>query len=396
MERKIFFTVLVILATALPCMGQAVSDSSVRDSSETVIVYRLPDPERLYIYRNGTVVYDAKIPGSAIINNSFVLPLNIQTDSFTIVQSGKRIYSYTTEITEELVALRRGERPSLVRVFQVTVPDIQPNVPLEVKYGIRNSGIYWDMRIDLELQENNALECSLLAVINTESELPDITQSILAKQPEIILAASQNTIIENSGVMFNLGTPLIEANKRIQMKLEDGKVPYNIVYAWDANDEERPDAYIRFANPFKTMANSIKTYLNSSGMNISTSSASISPDRNFNLYVGQQPNIRTFKSVTTAEFPERENLPFTHSLEYSVENLLNQNIDIEISAPVTYGVKHRTQYHFTKEPDARPGDRMVWKFNVAPGGKAAVNFSFDAETKDDPLYRQFDYSSGGR
>ncbi|GHV87991.1 hypothetical protein AGMMS50267_03510 [Spirochaetia bacterium] len=201
MARKIFFTVLVILAAALPCMGQAISDSSVRDSSETVIVYRLPDPERLYIYRNGTVVYDAKIPGSAIINNSFVLPLNIQTDSFTIVQSGKRIYSYTTEKTE---------------------------------------------------------------------------------------------------------------------------------------------------------------------------------------------------SVTTAEFPERENLPFTHSLEYSVENLLNQNITIEISAPVTYGTKHRTQYHFTKEPDARPGDRMVWKFNVAPGEKAAVNFSFDAETKDDPLYRQFDYSSGGR
>ncbi|GHU01373.1 hypothetical protein FACS1894147_01110 [Spirochaetia bacterium] len=69
MARKIFFTVLVILAAALPCMGQ---DSSVRDSSETVIVYRLPDPERLYIYRNGTVVYDAKIPDSAIINNSFV------------------------------------------------------------------------------------------------------------------------------------------------------------------------------------------------------------------------------------------------------------------------------------------------------------------------------------
>ncbi|MHC6202249.1 hypothetical protein ACYULU_03545 [Breznakiellaceae bacterium SP9] len=388
MKKKPVFAA-VLLCAALACFAQ-------EDASETVIVYRLPDPERLYIYRNGTVVYDAKIPGSAVINNSFILPTNIQADSFTIVQSGKRIYSYTTENAEVLVALRRGERPSLVRVLQVTVPDITPNVPLEVKYGISNSGITWDIRIDLELQEQNILECSLLAVINTGRELPDITQSILAKRPEIILAASQNTIIENSGVMFNLGTPLIEANKRIQLKLEEGEVTYDIVYVWDANFDERPEAYIRFPNPFKTMTSSVRAYLNSSGMNINTFNLSISPDRSFNLPVGEQPNIRTFKAVTTAEFSGRENLPFTHSLEYSVENHLNQKISIEISVPVTYGTKHRTQYHFTKEPDERPGDYMVWKFTVAPSESAAVNFSFDSETKDNPLYSQFDYNQGGR
>jgi hypothetical protein len=75
---------------------------------------------------------------------------------------------------------------------------------------------------------------------------------------------------------------------------------------------------------------------------------------------------------------------------------LNRAIGLEISIPVVNGIKHRAQYHFAKEPDERPGDRMVWKYSVKAGESAALNFSFDAETKDNPLCRQFDYSAGGR
>jgi hypothetical protein len=64
--------------------------------------------------------------------------------------------------------------------------------------------------------------------------------------------------------------------------------------------------------------------------------------------------------------------------------------------PAAYGAAHRTVYHFTKVPDERPGDRMVWKYDLAPGEEARVEFSFDSESKDNPLYSQFDYSEGGR
>jgi hypothetical protein len=385
---------LVLILVSVSILPLAAQEGAASES-EAIIVYRLPEPERLYIHRNGMVVYDAKIPASSIVNNGFILPANIQMDSFTIAQGGSRVYSYSLETTEELVALRRGERPSLVRVLHVKVPEIKPNIPLEVKYGISNSGITWEIRLDMELGNNNTLDCSLLAMLNAGRELPDTTQSILARRPEIILTASQNTLLENSTTMFNLGNPLIEANKRIQIKLDEGKTNYAIVYSWNANYEERPDAYLRAPNPFKSVAASVRAFLNSSGMNITTFSLSLSPDRPFNFRIGSQPNIRTFKSVTTAEFPERENLPYTHTMEYRVTNLLDSRVSIEVSVPVFYGREHRTQYHFTKEPDERPGDNMVWKFELDPGKDGTVKFSFDAESKDAIPRSEFDYSSGG-
>ncbi|MDR1059069.1 MAG: hypothetical protein LBL43_05930, partial [Treponema sp.] len=318
-------------------------------------------------------------------------------DSLTISQAGKRIYSYTTQIGEVLVMLRSGERPDLVRILQIHIPDLAPGVPLEVKYGVTNSGLSWDFILDMEIAEQNFLECALVAAIKTERELPGTTQSILARRPEIILASSRNILLEDTGTMFDLGRPVVEANRRMLIKLEEGRTPYRLVHLWDANRRERPVVYLRAPMPFKTMAEGVQPYLNSSGLSIaSLSRMNISPDRGFDFDIGEQPNIVTYKSVATAEYPERENLPFTHSLEYSVTNRLNRRVLIEISVPVTYGVKHRTEYHFTKAPDERPGDRMVWKYDLSPEEQAKVEFSFDSESKDNPLYSQFNYNEGGR
>jgi hypothetical protein len=390
--KRVLFAVLVFALFAMPSAAQSASEAQAE-----IIVYRLPDPERLYIYRNGIVVYDAVIPANGIIKNTFILPENIQLDSLTISQAGKRIYSYSTAIGEVLVMLRSGERPDLVRILQVHIPDLSPGVPLEVKYGVRNSGLSWDFILDMEIAEQNFLECALIAAIKTEREIPSTTKSILDRRPEIILASSQNILLGDTGAMFDLGRPVIEANRRMLIKLEEGRTPYRLAHFWDANRRERPAVYLRAPMPFKTMAERVQPYLNSSGISIaSLSSMNISPDRGFDFYIGEQPNIVTYKSVTTAEYPERETLPFTHSLEYSVANQLNRRVSIEISVPVTYGVKHRTEYHFTKSPDERPGDYMVWKYDLAPGEQVKVEFSFDSEGKDSPLYSQFDYYEGGR
>jgi hypothetical protein len=390
--KKFLAALFFVLPLAL-CMAQAAPDLS----TEQIIVYRLPDPERLYIYRNGLVVYDAKIPENTIINNAFILPENIQLDSLTVSQAGTRIYSYSTELVEVLVVLQRGERPNLVRVLRVHIPELRAGVPLEVKYGIRNSGLLWDIILDLEIQDGNYLGCALLAAVRTDRELPETTRSILSRRPEIILASSQNMLLDDTGAVFNLGKTPIEVNRRTLFKLEEGRTQYELVYQWDANREERLSAYLRTPTPLKTMAQQVRMYLNASGMNVGgTSSLTVSPDRPIACYIGEQPNIAAFKSVRTAEFPERENLPFTHYLEYRVTNQLNKRISIEISVPVSYGVKHRTIYHFTKEPDERPGDRMIWKYNLDPGEQAVLEFNFDSETKDNPFYSHFDYSEGGR
>jgi hypothetical protein len=382
----ILFTLVITSAGA-----QAIQQSRLGDE---IIVYRLPDPQRMYIYRNGSVVYDASIPASSIINNTFILPDNVRLDSLTVSQGGKRIYSYTTFNAEVLVVLRRGETPRTVRVVQVNVPDLKTGVSLELKYGIRNPGLSWDLILDMEVLDENNLNCALIAELKTSSDLPETTRSILAQNPEIILASPSNALLEDSSAFFNLGKISIEANKRQLIRLEEGSTKYQIVYYWDANRTSRPSAYLRAQTPLKSMAGRAQYYLNSGGITYDNDYTTVSPDRPFNIHVGEQPNIVTYKSIVTAEFPDRANIPFTHNLEYQVENQSSRAIDLEISVPIAVGTKHRTEYTFVKAPDERPGDRLLWKYNVAPNQKVSLQFSYDADLKNDPSYRQFDYSEG--
>jgi hypothetical protein len=394
MKNKFFALTLLILV-----LTGAAAEAQFQQSGQSaeIIVYRLPDPQRIYIYRNGNVVYDASIPGNAIINNSFILPEDVRLDSLTISQAGKRIYTYTTYLSEVLVVLRRGEMPRQVKVMQVYVPDLKAASSLEVKYGIRNAGLKWDIMLDLETKDNKTLACALIAEIETDGYLPDTTRSILAQRPEIILASASNALLEDSAAFFNLGKMAIEPDRRQLVKLEEGSTPYKIVYYWDANRRERPSAYLRAQTPLKSMAGRVQYNLNSGGIIYDNDYVTVSPDRPFNILVGEQSNISTYKSIVTAEFPERENIPFTHSLEYQVENQSGRAIDLEISVPLAVGEEHRTEYHFTtRAPDERPGERLLWKYNIAPGQKVVLQFSYDADFKYDRSYRDFDYNEGGR
>ncbi|MDR2922419.1 MAG: DUF4139 domain-containing protein [Treponema sp.] len=394
MKNKFFILILLILVMT-GAGGQAQFEQD--GQNDEIIVYRLPDPQRIYIYRNGTVVYDASIPANAIINNAFILPENVRLDSLIISQAGRRVYTYTTFTAEVLVVLRRGEMPRQVRVLQIYVPELKAGSSLEVKYGIRNAGLSWNLLLDLEASDNNTLDCALIAELKTGGDLPETTRSILAQKPEIILASASNALLEDSAAFFNLGKLVIEPNKRQLIRLEEGSTKYKIVYYWDANRRQRPSAYLRAQTPLKSMAGEVQYYLNSGGIIYDNDSVMVSPDRPFDILVGEQPNIVTYKSIVTAEFPERANTPFTHNLEYQIENQGTRTIEVEIAVPLAIGDKHRTEYRFTtKAPDERPGDRMLWKYTIAPGQKVVLQFSYDADLKYDPSYRQFDYSDGGR
>ena len=388
----VFFTLIL---TGLG--AQAVQD---RQNNDEVIVYRLPEPRQVFILRgDNNVVYKAAIPAASIVNNSFILPDNVRTESLAVYQEGKRVYTYTTFTADVVVVLRRGEMPRQVRVVQVHVPELKAGVPLEVVYGVRDSGLTWDFILDLEVTDGGNLNSALIAQIVAASSLPETTRLILAREPEIILTAASNALLEDSSVYISLGKLLLEAGKRQLIKVEEGTAKYNIIYRWDANRSERPAAFLRAQNPLKTMANLVRFTLNSGGIFISGEGSrmiSISPDRSFDFQIGEQPNITTHKSLVTAEFPNRENLPFTHSFEYQVENKSSRAIDLEIEIPVAIGNRHRTEYHFTKEPDERPGGSMLWRYSVPPNQKIELKFSYDADLRNDPSYNRFNYYEGGR
>jgi hypothetical protein len=250
--------------------------------------------------------------------------------------------------------------------------------------------------LDLEIKDQGRLECALLAVVRTDRDLPGVTQSILSKRPEIILVSSRNVLLDDNDSVFNIGKVEIEANKRTMFVLEEGTTAYSLVYSWDANRVERPHAYLRAATPLKTMAGEVQTYLNASGINITSGRYPVSPDKSFEFSIGDEPNIATYRSAVTTEHLERVNLPYTHNLEYTVTNKLDKTVLFEISVPVSFGKKFRTQYHFIKDPDERPGDRMIWKYTLKPGQEEKLQFSYDHESKDDPFYYNFEHYSNGR
>lgn len=388
---------LIFILLALIAGAAAGQPRQNAEQNDEIIVYRLPEPRRVYVYQDGNVVFDAAIPNEAVIDNTFILPeTDLLLNSISISQGGKRIYSYTTFSEEELVILRGGERPYQVRVRKVHVPELDPALPVDVKYLIFDSGLSWDLKLDLEAAAGGNFNCALIAELIAKSDLPETMRSILAKNPEIILASSSNALLEDSAAFFNLGKLPVEANRRRLIKLEEGSSQYKIVYHWDANRNERPSAFLRAATPLKTAAGQVQYYLTTGGIIIDDGRTFVSPDRAFDILVGEQPNIVTRKSIVTEEVSGRANLPFTHNLEYRIENQSDTAIDVEISIPVAYGEKHRTEYHFTKAPDERPGDRMLWKYTVPSGGNVVLAFSYDADFKYDPSYRQFDYSEGGR
>lgn len=387
------------LLVVLSCVEPVVEEPPREDK-----VYRLPEPERVFFYRDGTTVYGAKIPAEAIIENAFVLPEQTDVSSFTIFQDGERLFSYSLERTVLSVQLLEQdpdnpERPlvSKERVLLVSIPELAEGVPLEIRFGIGKSGINWGLILDMQHKEPSSLDSNLLASINADAQIDRSLQYILAQRPEIILISSQNVFLERADSVFNLGRSLIQPGKNTFQKLEGGESAYRLVYYWDADNQDQPAAYLRCVNPFASSISRVMGNLNSNGININQyASLQLIPGRTFDLMVGYQPRIRTFKSARTQEFPKREELPFTHNVEYTVTNQLTERAEIEISIPVQYGTVHRTQYRFKKPPDERPGDRMVWKYSLAPGASATVEFSYDAERKDNDQYSQYDYYSGGR
>jgi hypothetical protein len=393
MKIRIFsFAILTLILIGAGAQAEAQQDRSY----DEIIVYRLPEPRQVYIFDNNDVVYKASIPTSSIVNNAFVLPDNVRLETLAIYQEGRRIHTYTTFPAEVVVVLRRGEMPRQVRVIQVDVPNLKPATPLEVTYGVRDSGLTWNFVLDMEMTDNSNLNCALVAQVTAGNNLPETTRAILAQEPEIILTSASNLLLEDATFSHSLGKMRVEASRRYMIRLEEGSTRYSIVYQWEANRQERPSAYLRAQTPLRTMANNVPYYLNTGGISGGSSTVNISPDRPFNLPIGEQPNSVTYKSLVTAEFPDRPNLTFTHTFEYQVENRSTRAINLEIVIPIAIGNRHRTEYHFTKEPDERPGGSMLWRYTVAPGEKAVLNFSYDADLRNDPSYRQFDYYDGGR
>jgi hypothetical protein len=393
----LFFFIFSLILNGIG--AQAIQQSNQAQSTQggdQIIVFRLPNPEKVYINRDGSVVYEATIPANAIVNNTFILPDNAQLESIFISQGGKRVNAYTTFIGDALVLLRSGERPYQVRVLHIVIPGLTAGQPLNVNYSIRNSGLSWNMLLDLDVVQNNSLNSTLVAELRSADNLPDMTKSILARNPEIIIVSATNALLGDASAFFNLGRRQIEANRRQRVVLEEGTSPYKITYYWDTTNMERPIAYLRAQTPLKTMAGRLQYYLYFNGMVIDNQQIIVSPSRPFDIPVGEQGNLVTYRAAATEEFPDRENYPYTHNLEFRVENNLSTAIDVEIMVPAIISNRVRTVYVFTNEPDERPNGNLLWKYNIPAGQQVTLKFSYNTDLRNHPSYRQYEYSEGGR
>jgi hypothetical protein len=201
------------------------------------------------------------------------------------------------------------------------------------------------------------------------------------------------------GVIIPVGKLRIAPHKIDFIKIETATMPYQLIYEWDTEQEDAVE-YMYAENPFLTRMDSVHRTITQNGLSKYSGNRkrfmTLIPDKPFQIYTDEHPGIKTDRRSVVSEHKERKDLPFTHSLRYTAQNTMPEKIMLLIDVPVTYGSAHKTQYHFKKEPDARPGDIMQWKFELESGATALVEFTFDTDIKDVYSYRQYDYSDGGR
>jgi hypothetical protein len=318
MKKFVLFSLVILMCLA--CKKPAPEpepEAEPEAELNNVPVYMLPVPEKVLFYRDGTTVYDAYVPQEGIINNSFILPANVDKDSFSIYQDDERIFSYSLEQAGLLVKLldqdpMHPDKPLIERspVLLVTVPDIKKDTLPKVRFGVGRAGITWEIVLDMEVKGTNALDCNLLASIEASPMMDRNLEYILAKRPEITLISSRNVFLERADAIFELGNIQIEKNKTTFIRLENGQSTYRLVYHWNANAQDAPTAYLYCTNPFKSSISSVRGNLNSNGLNINRFNAiRLTPGRQFDLSVGTQPLITTYKAVRIQEVENRPNLP---------------------------------------------------------------------------------------
>jgi hypothetical protein len=353
-------------------------------------VYHLPEAGRMYIYESdGIVAFDTRIESSFINSGSFILPPEFFTEGIIMFQDGERLYTYSMEKARVLVEHNNDDEITVKKenVTKVYAPEIIDGIPVDIKYSARyrkgyDAGISWKMILDIQLRENNMLNCGLFAELNSDISLPLMDVSLA----------------NNKGVTIPAGKLRIAPQKIDYLKMETAKVPYQIMYDWDTDDQEYAYTYIYMENPFATKMDGVRIRLNENGVKIDSNSDRINliSGKPIKIYLDQSGDIKTNRSVSVSEHKERKDLPFTHSVRYTAKNNTSDKIVLNISIPVVYGTEHKTQYHFTKEPDARPGDRMIWRFELENEETAIIEFTFDADIKDVYMYHHYDYSEGGR
>jgi len=248
-----------------------------------------------------------------------------------------------------------------------------------LKFNYMLPEITWSPQLNAKIIDSKKVNLQLQAAINVGADLA-------YKNCAVTLVLNNAVSVEKlSGQTFNLTVTDLYPSRDIIYNLDSKTLDYSFVREWNTYiGSDEVHVLIQVNNPFTIDLNRLNYSVESNKINIESGSVANSSRPGGPLYLGAgiDDTIYTFRSVKVAETPGKKPLPFNHKIAYEITNKSDQEKKLRVVAQRVMGTEHKSEYHFTREPDAIPEDSILWIFTLKPASTQTLEYDYDADVKD--------------
>jgi hypothetical protein len=337
----------------------------------------VPTAGSVAIYSTGGSVVSGSVDASQLGARRLRLPSTAR--NINLSQDGESVKWFTVQTIQPQVkkGTSDAEKKEPEEKYRlVGLPTLKPG---EVKFTYMLPEITWSPQLDATLLDAKQVNLKLRAAITVGADLP-------LKNCAVTLVLNNAVSVEKlAGQTFELSVSELLPSRDVTYNLDDKVLSYAFVREWNTYvGSDEVHLLLQVSNPFTIDLNRLAYSVESNRINIESGSveAQSRPGEPLLLGAGIDDSIHTFRAVAITETPGKKPLPFNHKISYEIKNTSDQEKKLRVVAQRVMGTEHKSEYHFTRPPDAIPEDSLLWLFTLPPHSTQTLDYDYDADVKD--------------
>lgn len=207
---------------------------------------------------------------------------------------------------------------------------------------------------------------------------------------------AQENPLGGADVVYDIGKQTLPKDATVLVPFLSAEATCETKYVWDTSTRQRVQTLLVAKNPLKQPICPAAVSVFRGDVRLANDvSEWTPPGRELVLRAGVAAGIEVERSVVTSENLGMKGPRFNHAIKFKAANTTREPVVVEVLFTKKLGSRHRTEYHFRKEPDKRPGTLFIWVLNLAPGGAETIEFDFDSDQarySEYELYERARYS----
>jgi hypothetical protein len=337
----------------------------------------VPTAGSITIYSTGGSVVSGSFDAALLGNRRLRLPSTAK--SVNLSQEGESVKWFTVQTIQD--APKKGapeaeKKDADEKCRLVGLPTLKPG---EVKFTYMLPEITWSPQLEATIVDATQVNLQLRAAITVGADLP-------FKDCAVTLVLNNAVSVEKlAGQTFSLSVSELYPARDLTYNLDDKVLPYSFVREWNTYvGSDEVHVLLQVNNPFSIDLNRLAYSVESNRINIESGSVSAQsrPGEPLLLGAGVDDSIHTFRAVSVTEAPGKKTLPFNHKISYEIKNTSDQEKKLRVVSQRVMGTEHKSEYHFTRPPDAIPEDSLLWLFTLPPNSTQTLEYDYDADVKD--------------